>query len=176
MGLNVREKSMPAYAVDGEEEDEEEEVPEDLADLPPDEQQRRIILRSLWMMGFGTALVLLFSDPLVEVFAEWGKRLEISGFYVSFVLAPFASNASELVAAQMYAMKKTPKAITTSLSTLIGAACMNNTFCLGIFYALIYAKQLAWQSTAETVSIVLTQWLIVAVAIVKPVQSWSLPC
>merc|ERR1719428_477748 len=118
-------------------------------------------------MALGTGLVLLFSDPMVEVLAEWGKRLGISGFYVSFVLAPFASNASELIAAKMYAMKKTPKSITTSLSTLVGAACMNNTFCLGIFFSLIYIRGLAWQFTAETVSIMLAQWLIGAIAILK---------
>jgi hypothetical protein len=30
---------------------------------------------------------------------------------------------------------------------------MNNTFCLGIFLLLIYAKNLAWQFSAETISI-----------------------
>jgi hypothetical protein len=41
---------------DEEEEEEDEEVPEDLADLSPQEQQRRIKLRSAWMMGLGTGV------------------------------------------------------------------------------------------------------------------------
>ena len=37
---------------------------------------------------------------------------------------------------------------------------MNNTFCLSIFMALIFFRGLAWQYTAETVSIVVVQVLI----------------
>lgn len=38
-----------------------------------------------------------------------------------------------------------------------GAACMNNTFCLGVFMFLIYFRSLAWEFSAETVSILLVQ-------------------
>ncbi len=37
---------------------------------------------------------------------------------------------------------------------------MNNTFCLSIFMGLIYFRGLAWQYTAETISIVLVQFFI----------------
>merc|ERR1719487_1686431 len=104
-------------------------------------------------MGLGTLLVLTFSDPSVDVLSEIGDRLGISGFYVSFVLSPLASNASELVAAYNYAQKRTQKSMTISLSTLLGAGCMNNTFCLGIFLGLIGFKQLAWRFAAETLAI-----------------------
>lgn len=164
------------YMMKYDEEDEEEQAPEDLSDLPPDVQLKRVIFRSIWMMGLGTALVLVFSDPMVEVLAEWGNRLHVSPFYVSFILAPFASNASELLAAYTYAVKKSRKSITTSLSTLIGAACMNNTFCLGIFLALVYWKNLAWQFTAETIAMVLVQWIIGAVAITKKTHTTATAC
>merc|ERR1711937_939784 len=120
-----------------------------------------------WMMLLGTFLVLLFSDPLVDCLNEWGTRLGISPFYVAFVIAPFASNASELLSAYNYAAKKSASGITTALSTLLGAACMNNTFVLAIFFGLIYFQGLAWQFTAETIAIVVVQWIIGLVAIVK---------
>ena len=41
----------------------------DLADLSPEEQQRAVKLRSGWMMALGTIVVLLFSDPMVDVFS-----------------------------------------------------------------------------------------------------------
>jgi len=153
------------------EDEEEEEVPEDLASLSPREQRKRVIFRSMWMMGLGTALVLVFSDPMVDCLSEWGNRLGISPFYISFVLAPFASNASELLSAYTYARKKTEKNITTSLSTLVGAACMNNTFVLGIFLALIYLQGLAWQFTAETIAMVLIQWVIGLLTMVSKKQT-----
>ena len=95
-----------------EEEDEEEmpEVPEDLAGIDDKATlQRRVLQRSLYQMLAGTVLVLLFSDPMVDVFAELGNRTGVPAFYVSFVLAPLASNASELISAYNYAQKKTQK-------------------------------------------------------------------
>jgi len=161
-------KTLPKYNDD----DEEEEVPEDLAALAPDEQRRVVIFRATWMMGLGTFVVLVVSDPFVDLLTAWGNRLDIAPFYISFIVAPFASNASELLSAYTYAKKKSTKAMTTSLSTLIGAACMNNTFCLGIFFALIYLKGLAWQFTAETTAIMAIQWIIGILAIVKDTQSY----
>merc|ERR1711967_22574 len=162
-------KTIPTY---GDDDADEEEVPEDLAALSPDEQKRVVIFRATWMMALGTFIVLVVSDPFVDLLTAWGDRLGIEAFYISFVVAPFASNASELLSAYTYAKKKSPKAMTTSLSTLIGAACMNNTFCLGIFFALIYAKNLAWQFTAETASIILIQWIIGLLAMSRNTMSW----
>jgi Ca2+/Na+ antiporter len=142
----------------------QEEVPEDFTDLSPEEQQKAIKFRAFYMCTAGTLLVVLFSDPMVDVMQEIAVRAHISPFYVSFVLAPLASNASEVIASMYYASKKTGKTITVSLSTLEGAACMNNTFCLSIFMGLIFFRGLAWQYTAETISIIVTE-VIVAVLV-----------
>jgi len=159
---------------DGKEDEEgaeEEDMPEDLADLEPEEQQRRIRKRAMVKMGLGTLLVLIFSDPMVDLLSDLGKRTGVPAFYVSFLLAPLASNASEVVAAFNYAQKRTAKSMTTSLATLLGAGVMNNTFCLGIFLALVYCKKLAWTFTAETLSIILVQLLVAAMALSLPVQT-----
>lgn len=158
-GIHVEQTSTDlTEAGDDESEDEEEEVPEDLAHLSIQEQQRKIKWRAAYMMFVGTALVLIFSDPMVEVLSQVGARTGIPAFYVSFVVAPLASNASELIAAYNYASKKTSKTISISISTLLGAACMNNTFCLGIFAALLYFKGgLVWEFSAETISILLVE-------------------
>merc|ERR1719163_2178037 len=147
---------------DEEEEQEDEDIPEDLADLSPEEQQKRIKQRAFSMMGLGTLLVVVFSDPMVDLLGRMGEILGVSAFYVSFLLAPMASNASELVAASNYAAKKTMKSMTTSLSTLEGAAVMNNTFTTGVFFALIYMRGIAWEFQAETIVIVFIQ---VAIAV-----------
>lgn len=144
-------------ADDEEEEQEDEDIPEDLADLSPEEQQKRIKQRAFSMMGLGTLLVVVFSDPMVDLLGAMGKQLGIGAFYIAFVLAPMASNASELVAASNYAAKKTMKSMTTSLSTLEGAAVMNNTFTTGVFMVLIYARGIAWEFQAETIVIVFIQ-------------------
>ncbi|KAL3909955.1 MAG: hypothetical protein SGILL_007882, partial [Bacillariaceae sp.] len=113
------------FSGDGEE---EEEIPEEFTDLSPEDQQKAIKWRAFKMLSIGTVMVIYFSDPMVDVMQDIAVRVGISPFYVSFVLAPLASNASEVVASMFYAAKKTRKTMTVSLSALEGAACMNNTF------------------------------------------------
>merc|ERR1719276_701375 len=86
--------------------------------------------------------------------------MDISPFYVSFILAPLASNASEVLSSTYYASKKTTKTISVAFSALEGAAAMNNTFCLAIFMGLIFFRGLAWQYTVETIAIVAVQGII----------------
>jgi len=154
-----------------EEEEEQEEMPEEFADLPPDVQRKRILMKSCYMMAAGTLLMLVFSDPMVDVLAGIGKATGVPSFYIAFILAPLASNASELVAAYSYSLKKTSKTITISLSTLEGAACMNNTFCLAIFFGLIYCQGLAWKFTAETISILVVQLIMFGIVMMKDTQT-----
>jgi len=98
------------------------------------------------------------------VLGNVGDRIGCPAFYISFVLAPLASNASELIASVTYAKKKTKKTITVALSALEGAACMNNTFCLAIFMGLVYFKSLAWKFTAETLAILIVQLIVGIIA------------
>eukprot|EP01062_Namystynia_karyoxenos_P029291 TRINITY_DN2202_c0_g1_i3.p1 TRINITY_DN2202_c0_g1~~TRINITY_DN2202_c0_g1_i3.p1 ORF type:complete len:614 (+),score=229.50 TRINITY_DN2202_c0_g1_i3:106-1842(+) len=153
-------------------EEEEEEVPEDIADLPREEQQAAIWKRSLTMMGVGTLVVIFFSDPMCDILSSIGDRVGINSFYIAFVMAPLASNASELLAAYSYALKKTEKTMTIALSSLIGAACMNNTFCLSIFLFQIYSNSLIWEFTAETISIILVELLMFGIALQKVQKLW----
>ena len=133
-------------------EDDDESVPEDIKHLSWQEQQKVIKTRSMKMMLTGTAMVLIFSDPMVGVMSNVGARIGVAPFYVSFILAPLASNASELIASISYAKKQNKKTISVALAALEGAACMNNTFCLAIFMGLLYFQGLAWKFTAETVA------------------------
>eukprot|EP01061_Rhynchopus_euleeides_P030381 TRINITY_DN504_c0_g2_i1.p1 TRINITY_DN504_c0_g2~~TRINITY_DN504_c0_g2_i1.p1 ORF type:complete len:625 (+),score=229.71 TRINITY_DN504_c0_g2_i1:48-1877(+) len=142
-------------------EDEELEVPEGMEgkDLSQPAQQREIWKRALTQMLMGTAIVMFFSDPMCDILSDLGRRTGINAFYVSFVLAPLASNASELIAAYNYALKKTVKTMTISVSTLLGAACMNNTFCLAIFLLkIVQDDKQVWQFSAETISILFVEY------------------
>lgn len=55
---------------------------------------------------------------MVDVLGAVGDRTGISAFYISFVLAPLASNASELIAAFNYSLKKTSRTIVISFAAL----------------------------------------------------------
>lgn len=151
--------------------DEEEDLPEDLSALTPDEQQKRIKMRAGWKLGIGTILIVVFSDPMVDVLQEMADRVGCPSFYIAFVLAPLVSNASELIATYNYAKKKTMKTITISMSTLEGAACMNNTYCFGMFMIVILMNSLKWSFFAEVFSMVAVEVIIAIYAYTKEVQT-----
>lgn len=115
-------------------------------------------------MTLGVSLVIVFSDPMVGIFDALGTRTGIPAFYIAFILAPLASNLSELIAAYNYATKKTKHHMTIALQTLEGAACMNNTFCLSIFLILIYFKKLIWKFSAETITILFAEIVVGCIA------------
>jgi Ca2+/Na+ antiporter len=145
-------------ADDDDDGDDEEEMPAEFEAIKdPAEQQKAIIKKAGGMLALGTGLVLIFSDPLVDVLDEIGDRTGISAFYLAFVLAPLITNGSELFASYTFAKKKTTSSITCSLQQLFGAAIMNNTFCLLVFYALIYFQDLYWAFSAETMAILFVE-------------------
>lgn len=127
----------------------------------------RILTRAALMLVVGTVIVLLISDPMVDIFTELASRTGVNQFYVAFLLAPLASNATEVIAAYKYAGQKTSTSITISLSTLVGAACMNNTFVLGIFMMLVYYNSLAFEYVAEMLAVVLVQCIVGCMVLYK---------
>lgn len=147
---------LELFAQDAMDEDEDEEEEEELLEL----SDNAVLMRALGWLLLGTLLVTVFSDPMCACINAFATSSGIPAFYISFVVTPLASNASEVIAAIMFAKKKTQQCVTLSLASLYGAACMNSTFCLGIFFALIYIQELTWTFTAETVAIMVTIFVV----------------
>eukprot|EP00656_Telonema_subtile_P048703 TRINITY_DN5874_c0_g1_i1.p1 TRINITY_DN5874_c0_g1~~TRINITY_DN5874_c0_g1_i1.p1 ORF type:complete len:368 (-),score=91.61 TRINITY_DN5874_c0_g1_i1:118-1221(-) len=137
--------------------EDEAEIPDEWRNLSCGEREKKIKHRAYVLMSVGLALIMVFSDPMVSCLDELGKRIHVGSFYVAFVLAPLASNSSEVLAAYVYGSKKTKSGTTTACETLVGAAIMNNTFVLAVFLIIVVAKDLKWEYTAETVSILAIQ-------------------
>jgi len=105
-------------------------------------------------------LLRFFSDPMVEVLSDFSTKIKIKPFYVSFIITPYCSNASELISSLIFAKKKRKENASLVYSQLYGAATMNNTLCLGSFLAIVYFRNLTWEFTAETLSILLVTWIV----------------
>jgi len=152
----------PKYYESEVETDEESEVPShaesptasqaSFDDYVPKSAKRTGLRASAYLLG-GTALVLLFADPMVKSIGALGNSINLSPFYISFVVTPVASNSSELFAAVAFAKKKTKKTTSLIHSALYGAVAMNNTISLGVFLAMIFFRQLKWDFSAETLVI-----------------------
>jgi Ca2+/Na+ antiporter len=165
----------PEEPVNKIEEEEEEEV---------EEPKWKIAIWSAVYLIVGVALVTIFSDPMVDTLTRMvdprnynyyfynsdgtitrGQYINIPVFYLSFVITPICSNASELVSSLIFASKKKKINSSMTYSQLYGAATMNNTLCLGIFAALVGFRGLTWQYSAEVTVILLVQFIMGAIAV-----------
>jgi hypothetical protein len=138
--INMDGKSAVADESGGSDDDEEEEEEED--------QQWDLTDTQLKIKGFGllliaTAIASVFSDPMVDVISAFGQKVNIDAFYISFVITPVASNASEVIAGLIFATKRTNESISLCHSSLLGGASMNATMCLAVF---MYAAAASMQS------------------------------
>ena len=127
---------------------------------------------AIGLMIAGTAIVTIFSDPMVDVLADFSVKTGIPAFYVSFLITPYCSNASELVSSLIMAAKKKKENTSMSISQVYGACTMNNTMGLGVFFALIFFRGLIWEYTAETISILLVTFIVGMIGAFK--TTWKL--
>jgi Ca2+/H+ antiporter len=120
---------------------------------------------ALLLLG-GAALVGLFADPMVDAVSNFSKASGVPAFFVSFVVTPFASNASELVSSLQFAMKKKVKNISLTYSQVYGAVTMNNTMCLGLFLLVVWWRDLTWVFSSEVTT---TMFAIFALGLITSV-------
>lgn len=153
-------------------EKEEEEEEED-----PTKNFRSNMIKAVCLLIVGTTIVAFFSDPMVDVLTDFSHSIKVKPFFVSFIITPYCSNASELISSLIFAAKKKRENASLVYSQLYGAATMNNTLCLGIFFALVYFRDLAWSFTAETLSILVVTWIVGAIGAFKQDfrYYWSFP-
>lgn len=170
-GMQVQEVEETEDDEEEEGDEEEEEGEEEHKNLTP----RQIKLRAFGMLVFGVLLVTLFSDPMCDIISAMGDRISSDGkatFYLSFIFTPLISNASEIISSIIFAGKKTQKSIVLTYSQLLGAATMNNTFCLAIFLALVHFNNLSWNFGAEVTAIIAVQIVVGAVAMYRVTPVW----
>eukprot|EP00111_Clytia_hemisphaerica_P008436 TCONS_00024625-protein len=145
----------------------------------PEKEDSKLVMsaKCVVMLLSGVALVTVFSDPMCDVLAAMTNTnnmsyIPISSFYISFVITPFCSNASEFVSSLIFASKKTRENATMTFSQLFGAATMNNTMCLAVFMALVYFKDLKWYYGAEVMCIVIVQWIVGFISLARTYKVW----
>lgn len=111
---------------------------------------------------------LFLSSPFTPHLSSIG----VKPFYVSFLITPFASNAAEVIASLIFAMGKTNVSMGLTLSSLYGAASMNNTFCVAIFLALICIRELPWRYTAEVITIISVELAVAIICMRETLKQW----
>lgn len=166
-GHDDREELVRRDSFKVEEEEEEEE-----------ESFTHLALKCVGLLVLGVGLVTIFADPMCDVLDSLTNPknksyIPISAFYVSFVVTPLCSNASELVSSLIFAAKKKKENISMTFAQLYGAGTMNNTLCLGIFAALVYFRDLKWFYSAEVTVIIFVQWVVGLVGFRLTYKLWT---
>ena len=164
--------ASPASGVNAEDDDDSDDESEEIQ-----AHFAKYLIKSIVMMVGGTAICALFSDPMVSTISDFAKTASIPAFYIFFIVTPYCSNASELISSLQFASKKKIENASLTYSQIYGAASMNNTMCLGIFFALIYFRGLTWEFSAETLSILIVTWIMGAISFRKRTFAmwWGIP-
>lgn len=80
----------------------------------------QIWFKALYTLFAGLGIVGIFSDPMCDVLSAMtnpnytgslGNHIPVDPFFVSFIVTPICSNASELISSLAFAAKKTKKSI-----------------------------------------------------------------
>jgi len=160
-GAGDEESGKGEGAAEEEEEEEDDDDEDEAQNLTP----LQIKLRAAVLLVIGVGVCVVFSDPMVDVLTELGNRWGISPFYVSFLITPVVSNASELLSSLQFAARKTKRSIDMTYAQLLGAATMNNTLGLGVFLMLVYGRSLAWVFSAEVLTILAVEIAVVVLTL-----------
>ena len=140
LGAGADSGPLGGEALSDSESDSDSDGDEDEDAVPP--TKLAIVRESALKLAAGMVLIALFADPMVGAVSSLSRACGMpSPFFASFVLTPFASNASELVSSLYFAAKKKKKNISLTYSQIYGAVTMNNTMCLGLFLVVMRARR-----------------------------------
>lgn len=112
--------------------------------------------KAIMSMVLGAAILSVLAEPLTQSVQNFSEDAGIPSFFVSFVLAPLATNARAATSAITTACRK--KSITTSLtfSEIYGGVFMNNVLGCSVLLFLVYARGLTWEFSAEVLVVLIT--------------------
>ncbi|GLT76338.1 hypothetical protein SLA2020_480070 [Shorea laevis] len=128
------------------------------------ENPRWTSFKAVLMLLLGTLIAAAFADPLVDAVDDFSDATGIPTFFISFIVLPLATNASESVTAIIFASRKKQKTASLTFSELYGSVTMNNVLCLSVFLALVYIRGLTWDFSSEVLVILIVCLLVSAFA------------
>lgn len=91
--------------------------------------RRKTIWKASGLLIGGAIMAIFFADPLVDSVAGFARASHIPPFFLSFVLLPFASNASEGISSIIFASRKRKMNMSMTYSQV--CFCLRQSFNLG---------------------------------------------
>ncbi|BFG29106.1 hypothetical protein CerSpe_153800 [Prunus speciosa] len=106
-------------------------------------------LKAITYLVLGFVVLAVLAEPLIDSVQAFSKAASIPSFCVAFVLVPLATNARQATSAIKAAFKKTPRTTSLTFSEIYGGVFMNNVLGVSVLLAIIYAREMTWEFSAE---------------------------
>ncbi|KAL2494931.1 sodium/calcium exchanger family protein/calcium-binding EF hand family protein [Forsythia ovata] len=101
----------------------------------------------------GIVILTFLGGPLTTSILQLSYAMRVPSFSISFVIVPLAMNMRTLIEAIFPASKKSEKTASLTFSEIYGGVVMNNISGLTTLLAVVYAKDLPWDSSAEVLTV-----------------------
>ncbi|XP_059284905.1 sodium/calcium exchanger NCL2-like [Lycium ferocissimum] len=107
------------------------------------------INKSVFQVILGIAMLTLCSKPLVFSIRKLSEEIGMPSFLIPFVIVPVALNARMAIAAIFPASQKCSKTASLTFSEIYGGVIMNNIMGMTTLLAVVWAKDLTWDYSAQ---------------------------
>ncbi|KAK6124222.1 hypothetical protein DH2020_042058 [Rehmannia glutinosa] len=111
------------------------------------------LVTSLSQVVFGIAILTFLGGPLMVSILQLSYAMNFPTFSISFVIVPLAMNARAAIAAIFPASHKSERTASLTFSEIYGGVIMNNIAGLTTLLAIVYAKDLTWDFSAEVLTV-----------------------
>ncbi|CAI9783714.1 unnamed protein product [Fraxinus pennsylvanica] len=119
-------------------------------------------VKCVFRIVLGIVILTFIGGPLTTSILELSYAMSVPSFSISFVIVPLALHARTLIEAIFPASKKTEKTASLTFSEIYSSVVMNNISGLTTLLAVVYAKDLPWDYSAEVLTILVivsSTWL-----------------
>ncbi|KAL2494777.1 sodium/calcium exchanger family protein/calcium-binding EF hand family protein [Forsythia ovata] len=110
-------------------------------------------IKSILQVVLGIVIMTYLGGPLTTSILQLSNSMNVSSFAISFVVVPLAMNARAAIAAISPASHKSEKTASLTFSEIYGGVVMSNISNLTALLAIVYAKDLTWDYSAEVLTV-----------------------
>ncbi|XP_022893247.1 sodium/calcium exchanger NCL-like [Olea europaea var. sylvestris] len=111
------------------------------------------IIKSVLQVLLGIVILTCTGGPLIVSILQLSNSMNVPSFGISFVIVPLAMNARAAIAAIFPASHKSEKTASLTFSEIYGGVVMSNISNLTTLLAIVYAKDLTWNYSAEVLTV-----------------------
>ncbi|PHT82794.1 hypothetical protein T459_11237 [Capsicum annuum] len=124
--------------------------------------------KSIFEVILGIAMLTFCAKPLVKSIENLSEAIGMPSFLIPFVIVPLALNARMALAAIFPASQKSSKTSSLTFSEIYGDVVMNNIMGMATLLAIVCAKDLTWDYSAQVIIVLVACAIIGLLALFSP--------